>query len=69
MKDDPVNHPTHYNQGKFEVIEVINDWKLDFNLGNAIKYIARADHKGNKLQDLEKARFYLDHEIKKLQGE
>ncbi len=39
---DEVNHPAHYNQGKIEVIEAIEDWKIGFHLGNAIKYIARA---------------------------
>lgn len=59
-----VEHPTHYNQGLYEVIDVINDWKLNFNLGNAIKYIARADYKNNAIEDLEKAIFYLKYEIK-----
>lgn len=58
-----VEHPSHYNQGKYEVIDVINDWKLNFNLGNAIKYIARADYKNNAIEDLEKAMFYLNYEI------
>ncbi len=58
-----VNHPPHYNSGKFEVIDVIEDWNLGFCLGNAVKYIARADHKGKALEDLEKARWYLDREI------
>jgi hypothetical protein len=59
-----VEHPSHYNQGRYEVIDVINDWKLNFNLGNAIKYIARADYKNNAIEDLEKAMFYLRYEIK-----
>ena len=63
---DPVNHPAHYNTGKIEVIEVIEDWKLGFHDGNAVKYIARAAHKGNRLQDLQKARWYLDRLITKL---
>jgi hypothetical protein len=54
-----VQHPTHYNAGEFEVIDVIEDWKLGFNLGNAVKYIARADHKGKELEDLKKAAWYL----------
>ena len=61
-----VNHPKHYNQGKFEVIDVIEDWKLGFNLGNAVKYIARSEFKGDQLQDLEKARWYLNREIRRL---
>lgn len=61
-----MNHPKHYNQGKFEVIDVIEDWKLGFNLGNAVKYIARSEFKGDQLQDLEKARWYLNREIRRL---
>jgi Protein of unknwon function (DUF3310) len=60
---EQVNHPSHYNQGNIEVIDAIDDWKLGFSLGNAVKYIARADHKGNRLQDLKKAAWYLQHEI------
>lgn len=60
-----VNHPKHYNSGKIETIDVIEDWNLNFNLGNAIKYIARAEHKGNKKEDLEKAVWYLEREISK----
>jgi hypothetical protein len=58
-----VDHPAHYNTGKFEVIDVIEDWKLNFNLGNVVKYIARADHKGKALEDLKKAAWYLQREI------
>lgn len=60
-----VNHPQHY-AFKYEPIDVINDWGLDFNLGNTVKYIARCERKGNKLQDLEKAKFYLEDEIRRL---
>lgn len=62
---DNVNHPAHYTRGKFEVIDVIEDWKLGFHLGNTVKYIARAGHKGDRLEDLRKARWYLDREINK----
>lgn len=62
-----VNHPSHYNQGKYEVIDVIEDWKLNFNLGNAIKYIARCPFKRNKLEDLEKAKWYIEREIKSIE--
>lgn len=62
---DQVNSPTHYNQGIIEVIEVIEDWQLNFNLGNAIKYIARCEHKENKEQDLKKAIWYIERELKK----
>lgn len=64
-KPEMVNHPQHY-AFKYEPIDVINDWGLDFNLGNTVKYIARCERKGNKIQDLEKAKFYLDDEIRRL---
>lgn len=56
-KYDPVNHPKHYTQYKHEVIELTE--QLDFCLGNAVKYILRAPFKGNKIQDWEKAVWYL----------
>ena len=59
---DAIN-PPHYTRFKIEPITAIEDWKLGFNLGNAVKYIARADHKNNRLEDLKKARWYLDREI------
>lgn len=58
-----VIHPPHYNKGRFEVIDVIEDWRLDFHLGNVVKYVARAPHKGSFLQDLEKAQWYLERRI------
>ena len=63
-----VNHPSHYNQGSIEVIAAIDDWKLGFSLGNAVKYIARAGHKLNAIEDLEKAKWYIDHEIERLRN-
>ena len=60
-----INHPSHYNTGSLEVIDVIEDWHLNFNLGNAIKYIARCNHKGNKPQDIKKAIWYLERELSK----
>ena len=60
-----INHPAHYNVGNIEVIDAIEVWGLGFNLGNAVKYIARAKHKGTMTEDLEKAAWYLDREIKK----
>jgi hypothetical protein len=60
-----VDHPSHYNVGKIEVITAIDDWKLDFCLGNAVKYIARANHKGHKIDDLKKAIWYLNHAIER----
>lgn len=65
---DMVNSPAHYQGKNFEVIDIINDYSLNFELGNAIKYILRADKKGNKKQDLEKAIWYLNHELSKFRG-
>ncbi len=64
---EAVDHPQHYNFGKFEVIDVIEDWGLGFHEANALKYIARAKHKGHELEDLKKARWYLDRKIQKLE--
>ena len=60
---DMINHPAHYNFGSIEVIDFIDAMGAgyDFAAGNAIKYIARADHKGARLEDLKKARFYVQH--------
>ena len=71
ISDDPVTHPAHYTFGNYEVIDVINDWKLNFNRGNAIKYIARAGKKNpdKEIEDLEKAVFYLQDEIKRLRND
>jgi hypothetical protein len=68
-KSDPVNHPAHYKIGGIETIDFIEAKRLNYNMGNAVKYITRADHKNNRLQDLEKARWYLDREIGNLSEE
>lgn len=68
---DVINHPQHYTRGRIEVIDFIEDKGLNFNLGNVIKYVARAGHKKSSgksmetkaLEDLKKARWYLDREI------
>ena len=62
---DNVNNPSHYNVGTIEVITVIEDWKLNFNLGNAIKYTGRCEHKNNKEEDIKKAIWYLERELQK----
>ena len=64
-----VNHPNHYNQGKIEVIDAIQDWGLDFIEGNVVKYVARSRHKSSRVGDLKKARWYLDYLINKLEKE
>jgi hypothetical protein len=60
---DPVNHPYHYKVGGIETIDFIEAKGLTYHLGNAVKYISRADHKGNRKQDLEKAKWYIDRAI------
>lgn len=66
---DNVSHPSHYTEGrKYEPKDVIRDWGLNFNLGNAVKYVARAGRKDDILQDLKKARQYLDFEIEYLEA-
>ena len=63
---DMVNHPPHYTAGGIETIDFIEAKSLGYNLGNVVKYITRADHKGDKHEDLCKARWYLNREIAKL---
>ena len=60
---DNVNNPAHYKVGGIETITFIEAKKLNYNLGNVVKYITRADYKGNRTEDLKKARWYLDREI------
>ena len=69
MTHDPVNHPSHYTEGrKYETIDVIDDWELSYRLGNCVKYVSRAGRKNDALEDLKKARWYLDREISSLEG-
>ena len=68
-KIEMVDHTKHYNMGKYEAIDVIEDWDLGFNLGNTVKYISRAGLKDIILQDLKKALWYLDREIQRLEKE
>lgn len=69
---DNVNHPPHYCDGrKYEPVEVILDWELDFLLGNALKYISRTGRKGSDedaIEDLEKAVWYIQKRIDVLRG-
>lgn len=66
MKDEKVNHPPHYNKhpSGIECIDVVEH--MNFNRGNAIKYIWRAGNKGSAIEDLEKAKWYIEREIKRL---
>lgn len=67
---DSVNHPAHYGgaDNPYEAIKVIEAWQLGFCLGNTVKYIARAEKKGATIEDLKKARWYLDREIAAREG-
>jgi hypothetical protein len=62
---DPVNHPAHYTFGGIETIDFIEAKRLNYNLGNAIKYIARSPYKHAYVQDLKKAVWYLEREIER----
>ncbi len=62
---DPVGRPHHYTFGSIEVIDAIEAWELGFHLGNVVKYVARAAHKGRYVEDLRKARWYLDRELQR----
>lgn len=65
---ETINHPPHYGgaDNPYEAIKVIEAWNLGFCLGNVVKYIARADHKRQRLTDLRKAAWYLNREIEHL---
>jgi hypothetical protein len=69
MADDPVDHPAHYGgaDSPYEAIKVVEAWRLGFCLGNVVKYLSRAGKKGDPLEDLKKARWYLDREIENLE--
>lgn len=68
--DNVVSHPPHYVEGrKYEPKDVIRDWGLNYNLGCVVKYVSRAGRKDDILQDLKKARQYLDFEIEALEAE
>jgi hypothetical protein len=64
---EAVNSPEHYGgaNNPYEAIKVIDAWDLNFNLGNTVKYIARCGKKDDEIQELEKAAWYLNNEIKK----
>lgn len=68
-ESDAVNHPAHYTDGKIEVIDFIEDKGLNYHRGNAVKYISRAGKKdpAKEIEDLKKARWYIDREIERLQ--
>lgn len=69
MSKEAVNHPQHYGgeNNQYEAIKVIEAWDLDFCLGNTVKYISRAGKKDNIVQDLKKAKWYLERKISQLE--
>lgn len=69
IENDNVNHPSHYTDGKIEVIDFIEDKKLNYHRGNVVKYIARAGKKdpSKEIEDLKKAQWYLNREIQRLE--
>ena len=72
MNNEQVSHPSHYGGASnvYEAIKVIDAWELGFSLGNTVKYISRAGKKDpeKEIEDLKKAKFYLDHHIKTLEN-
>lgn len=68
---DNIDHPKHYGgeDDPYEAIKVVEAWQLSFHLGNVVKYISRAGKKGDVLEDLKKARWYLDREINNRESE
>ncbi len=71
MDDSNIDHPDHYTRGKIEPIDVIEDWNLDFHLGQVLKYLSRAGWKDgvSELEDLKKARWYLNRRINLAQNQ
>ena len=65
-KKELVNHPKHYRPGTYEVIKVIEAWDLNFNIGNAVKYLGRLGKKDKPKQEIQKAIWYLQRELEKL---
>ena len=67
---DNVKHPSHYAEGRnFEPKDVIRDWGLNFNLGSAVKYLARAGRKADTVEDLKKAQEFIQFEIDAIEAE
>jgi hypothetical protein len=66
---EAVDHPSHYNQGKIEAIDYIQAWNMDFVEGSVVKYITRYKFKGKPIEDLEKAKWYLERLIQRLEAE
>jgi hypothetical protein len=65
---ETINHPEYYREGTYEAINVIEAWNLTFSLGNVVKYVSRAGKKDpeREIEDLEKAKWYLERHIQNL---
>jgi len=70
MSADNINHPAHYTTGKIEVIDFITDKQLNYCRGNIIKYVVRAGIKdaATEVEDLKKAKWYIEREIMRVEG-
>lgn len=68
-KSDIISAPAHYTYSKYQPKDVIREWKLNFNLGSAVKYIARAGRKDDIIQDLKKAKQFIEFEIEAIENE
>lgn len=70
MSKDQVNHPQHYGgeHNPYEAIKVIEAYNLDFHLGNTVKYVLRAGKKDDIVQDLEKAKWYLERKLEQIKA-
>jgi len=71
LKNDNVNHPSHYTSGKIEVIDFIEDQKLNYHRGSVVKYVCRAGKKdpAKEIEDLRKAAWYANREAERLEKE
>ena len=67
LKFDVIIKPEHYAFGSIEVIDAIEAWSLGYHDGNIIKYVVRAKHKGKELEDLKKAKWYIERRIRLLE--
>ena len=67
-RKNKIEHPDHYTLGGIETWDFIEAKQLNYNLGNVVKYVTRCDHKGDPIEDLQKARQYLDREIQRRQN-
>ena len=63
---ETINHPDHYKGNRFEAIDIIEDYELNFNLGSTLKYVLRAGKKNDAIEDLQKAEWFIKRELDRL---